>query len=222
MFYLGDFLAPKLTDESDRPLLEYAARRGGVVAWFAFAALVRLDHVDPHPVEPHPDEPHPIDGRPIDPELVDLAANADEAITRQQAWGFQARAGDASARDALIEAAQSAPHVVLRADALSHLRHLAHPPFELFFDALRNDREVYDLYYEPAATEAAVALQRRPGLDGERAWTALTEAALAARVDDINPTLAASIHSWFGGPPVTIRAVWNHIYARELAPSTGR
>ncbi|MEZ4329258.1 MAG: hypothetical protein R3B40_28780 [Polyangiales bacterium] len=194
----GDVLAELWLEEPSEalaPVLTWAAGSDDLALQHAGLRALGVESPEAFPSRPH----HPLI------ELLRLGCEASE--------------GDCAASDALIEAARNSPHVILRAQALRSLS-LAKPRPPNYLRvcvAALKDNETYDMFYEPAASEAAICLGRHPDLPIEPAVRALVEAALARKTDDVWWAYESAIRSWIDHTPARIRPVWYWAYAAAEA-----
>jgi hypothetical protein len=172
--------------ESPRPAFQYAA----------LAGLLALDHG-------------------LEPAVIERFRASEESLLRLVALGAASRDGDAGAIDELWRAAHEAPHVVLRAQALRALRAAAPRPagfVDLCVRSLRSDKEVFDLYYAPVTSEAALGLVRHDATVEATALAALVDAGLCLTNDEAWWAIERSICSWLDHDEAALRPVWYWMY----------
>jgi hypothetical protein len=188
------FLRP---EPRDRPLLAWALESPRpAFQYAALCGLMALDHG-------------------LEPALIERFRASEEPLLRLAALGASSRGGDPGAIDELMRAAHEAPHVVLRSQALRALRASAPRPagyVDLCIRSLRSDKEVFDLYYAPATSEAALGLARHEATSESTALEALVDAGLSLTNDEARWAIEHSICSWLDHGEASIRPIWYWMY----------
>lgn len=151
----------------------------------------------------------------LEPTVIERFRASEEPLLRLVALGAASRDGDPEAIEELGQAAHEAPHVVLRAQALRGLRTSAPRPagyLDLCSRSLKRDKEVYDLYYAPATSEAALGLARHDATPESTALEALVDAALDLTNDEAHWAIESSICSWLDHSEAAINPIWYWTY----------
>jgi hypothetical protein len=195
---IADFLRFLRPDPRHRPLFAWALASPHPA--FQYAALRGLMALD---------QGH------LAPAVIQRFRASEEPLLRLVALGAASRDGDSEAAEELGRAAHEAPHVVLRAQALRALRTSAPRPaayLDLCGRALKRDKEVYDRYYAPATSEAALCLARHDATPESTALEALVDAGLDLTNDDAWWAIESSIRSWVDHSEASIHPLWYWTY----------